>query len=175
MYTKTKLISFVAILFAMLYSCQKESLTIENDSKYNNTFSAKEGEGEDDDVKKVILHVEFESFGRTSQDCSGFGLCQFVICLNCCVDANGQVVDCPTSTPKIRAGTIMIPENSYLGTLTVQLNPNDSIQSEAIINQSILYVDSDIVGDSVTIKAGGYSYSPSIGQFGGYMLDVERN
>jgi hypothetical protein len=117
------------------------------------------------------MYITWASFGRELLACLGFGLCHFDACFNCCTE-NGNIVECPTSIPQMRAGIIRIEDGQSEGILTIKLNPNDPEQENAINNTLTLYVDEDIDNDGYIIHEGQYSYDPNVGNDGGYILNV---
>lgn len=120
-----------------------------------------------------IFYATWDGWGH-GEDCSGWGLCQFISCLFCCTDENGDIVDCDSGVPIYNSGTIDINSNSSEGFMTINLNPNDSAQNVAINNQKPLYIDSDLQDSHFTLHKGTYQFNSEIGNHGGYSVNVTK-
>lgn len=166
-----KIISFTAISLAVLLtSCTKE-VNESLPSANKTSIKTKPTGNQTNTVTYHYVYATFERFGRTLLDCMGWGLCYFEGCFNCCTE-NGEIVNCPTSMPVERAGIIRIPDGETEGILTIKLNPNYPEQADAISNELTFIVDEDIDNDGYIIHEGNYSLDPSVGNYGGYILNV---
>jgi hypothetical protein len=99
-----------------------------------------------------IIYATWDSWGRTSRNCRGWGLCNFAGCAFCCVD-NGVIVNCETGNAKEKAGKIVIDEETNKGYMCVELNPLFTDQKDAISNSSILYIDQDLENNGIVIDS----------------------
>jgi hypothetical protein len=168
-----KIIYLIAICIAVLFtSCTKEvdsSLLPANKT----SIKTKQTGNQTNSPTYHFVYVTWSSFGRAGLYCLGWGLCEFEGCFNCCTE-NGQIVDCPTSMPVERAGIIRIPDGEKEGVLTITLNPSYIEQANAISNELTLIVDVDIDNDGYIIHEGNYSFDSSVGNYGGYILNVTK-
>lgn len=110
--------------------------------------------------KKVIYYAEWESFGRTSRQCDGFGLCYFWDCWFCEVNMAR------------RQATVEFDDETMRGYLILPLDANRFEDIYAIQNKETLYVDSDIDNPNSVLHAGAYSYDPTVGVSGGYKITI---
>jgi hypothetical protein len=55
--------------------------------------------------EKHIYYASWDSWGRTSRDCKGAGLCNFTACWFCCTEGS-EIVDCDSR--QSRAGEFAI-------------------------------------------------------------------
>lgn len=154
-----KLNSFIrfAVLFPafVLMSCgtgdQQEELinsTIKQES--NNPSSS----------KKVIFSATWDDWGRTSRECKGFGLCHYNSCWFC-EPLGGKY-----------SGKVEVDDETNLGFLFIELDPSEEIQHDAISNESIFYLDNDLVSNNVTLHQGEYQFDSTVGSYGGYKINV---
>lgn len=121
-----------------------------------------------------IFHATWSSWGRTSLNCAGFGLCNYSSCWFC-----NQTI----AVQSDNYGTFVVDSSTNNGYLLIELNPNKPQQLEAINNRETLYVDQNITrpkddtaasskDNSVTILAGTYAFDDSIGTRGGYQVNA---
>jgi hypothetical protein len=163
------IISTLFILSLLTIFCTKE-----RELPINNKLNIKNGINKDD-VAKITYHVVYatwDEWGRMSLDCDGFGLCNFVTCFNCCTDDFGNIVDCPTNSKLPRTGKIIYIKGQSQSTMEVKLNPQFSDEANAISRKDTLHIDNNLENVFCTIKSGKYIFNPSIGEFGGYSVDV---
>lgn len=120
----------------------------------------------------VIFAITIDEWGRSSQDCDSWGLCNFDCCLFCCVDDDFNIVDCDSEEPVDNSGLIYCDPETSEGKLIIKLNPSYTEQEEAIINESIFYVDTNLENDDFIIHKGDYLFDENIGEYGGYNLYV---
>jgi hypothetical protein len=123
-----------------------------------------------------MYHAAWDEWGRAARNCDGWGLCNFVDCGFCCIDdLTGEQVDCLTGNPPDEnTAIVIIEEGSNFGTLTIKLDSNDPTQLVAISNQKALKIDQNLVGQYFTILSGSYAFDSSIGNNGGYAVDVSK-
>ena len=101
-------------------------------------------------------------------------MCNVEICGLCCT-VNGQIVPCDEGGGTTSTGTIVIDDNSGVGTMIYALDINDPQEANIINNGSAFHVDEDMAVTGVLILQGDYSYDPSIGNYGGYTIDAVEN
>jgi hypothetical protein len=119
-----------------------------------------------------VLYIAWDGH-RPKTDCtSGFGMCNVVSCVFCCV-VNGVIVDCDDDPDARISNAGAITEANSVYVLTFELNPDTPQHQDAIVNQSIFYVDHDFLVDGYVIKEGEYDYDATIGLHGGYLVEVE--
>lgn len=110
-----------------------------------------------------LLYVKWETEGRESKGCSGWGLCGLDVCAFC-------------DRPEARVAPITFNDVSGEGTLVVALDPDDPVHTEAIAEQSTFYIDEDIIIDNgtftITVQAGEYPFDSGIETSGGYTIPV---
>lgn len=181
-------IASLSIIFVV--ACSKPETTSRFEESTNTTKSFKTDfddnqnlKGLNDDLNEItsdpeppkfhIYFADWSEWGRTSKDCKKFGLCDFVDCWACC-EQGGVIVDCPTAERIPNSGTITIDLQTNIGYLVIELDPLYSDQADAILNQKTLYVDEDIVKSNAILHSGEYLFDPTIGEYGGYSLDVTR-
>ncbi|MFC6269599.1 hypothetical protein [Frigoriflavimonas asaccharolytica] len=148
-----KLIYGIAVL--ALFSCESDVLNsqLENSPKIESTNT------DDALARKVIFQASWDEWGRTSKQCNGWGLCNFHSCWFC------------ESTGKY-SGKVEVDSVTKEGYLFVVLDPNDLVQNDAIIGNSVFYVDNDIDNSIATLHQGAYNFDSSIGEFGGYKIAI---
>jgi hypothetical protein len=123
------------------------------------------------DKKEFHIYWGDGEFGRTSKNCKGIGLCNYVDCWFCCTE-NDVIVDCKSKKNIPNSGVVIIDNATKKGFLTVKLDPNNPSHLEAINNKSIFYIDVDLKGANFTLKKGEYKFNSNIGKNGGYIVDV---
>lgn len=158
------------MLFAALFLL----LTIGACTKSNNKITSTKNQSSSNNSKVSskpsyhLFYATWKAWGRKAKGCDGWGLCDFKACFSCTVD------EAKETSRYVAPGQVNTETNK--GNLTINLDPSDSASYQAITTQSPLYVDDDIISDdsnNVVIKAGIYPFNPSIGENGGYVLDVE--
>lgn len=160
------------IIFLIFTSCSENEETIINsvDSTENNineNYLKKE--------KEFHFHyADWDSWGRTSKSCSGFGLCNYVDCWFCCTE-HGVVVDCYDQNRVVNGGEIIIYDETKTGYLTIKLDPTKSEHLNAINNRQTLYIDNNISSVKTTLLKGEYQFDSSVGNFGGYIINALEN
>lgn len=109
-----------------------------------------------------LFYASWDGWGHGGS-CNGWGLCGFSCCFFC------DVVP-PTGL----GGAITYETETGVGSLVIALDPTDPTQNSAITNQSTFYIDNDLVSakDGTTIKAGQYTFDPTVGSHGGYTIPV---
>lgn len=139
----------------LLFSCESESLNsqVENSSLNESTVD------NSTTAKKVIFYASWDEWGRASRDCDGWGLCNFYSCWFC--EEPGQY-----------SGKVEVDDITNEGFLYITLDPTESIQNDAILGESIFYVDEDIDNSIATIHRGEYDFDSTIGEYGGYKIDI---
>jgi len=127
-------------------------------------------------VSFYLYHAAWDEWGRASRNCNGWGLCNFVDCSFCCIDdVTGEQVDCLTgNSPDENTAIVLIEEGHQSGTLTIRLDSSNPIQQAAISNQKTLEIDQDLTGQYFTVLSGSYAFDSSIGDNGGYAVDVSK-
>ncbi len=143
-----------------LISCEKETTeTVTPD----NVSANENGPQEQVSTKKpVIYHATWEEWGHESDDCEGWGLCNYTDCWFC---DDGSLID-------INHGQVTYDDETGVGILVIELNPDIPEQYTAIQGQATLWVDEDIVNEGSMLHAGEYAFDPSIGEYGGYSLNM---
>lgn len=58
------------------------------------------------------------------------------------------------------------------GYLFIELDPSEQIQNDAITANAPFYIDNNLEDDQIIIKSGVYQFDQTIGNFGGYKIDV---
>lgn len=162
-------LSLFTVTIIVLSSCSEDTIN-------NNSFESM-NKREPEPIKFHIWNADWDSFGRTSKNCDGIGLCYFTICWFCCTQ-NDVVVPCPeaqSSTPTSGGyGMIRIDKATNQGHLIIKLNPEKQIEQEAITGKEIFYIDEDIVNEEVgvVLLKGEYEFNERIGVYGGYLVDA---
>jgi hypothetical protein len=124
-------------------------------------------------TEKKEFHIYWGdgSFGRTSKNCKGIGLCNYQDCWFCCTE-NEEIVNCNDKKVIINSGVVIIDASTKKGSLTIKLDPNNPKHLEAISNKSTFYIDENLKGAHFTIKKGEYTFNQNIGKNGGYIVDA---
>lgn len=160
--------SVTLVCLFSLISCEKEAVNTIQEDPASKLISLNTKER-----KRHIIYVAWDGNGRTRHNCTGFGMCNVVACVLCCTE-NGVIVPCEDGNSQTIHDIGEIVEVSGDKYFIFKLNPEDNQHAEAINNQSILYVDSDLtVTNTVyTLEQGAYSYDANIGEHGGYTVPV---
>lgn len=116
-----------------------------------------------------IIYADWTGWGRTSMNCTGFGLCHFQSCTFCCTEGD-VIVSCRDKTRIPNSGIITIYNDTNQGFLTISLDISIDEQSEAIKNAKTLYLDTDLYSKDITLYKGEYKFDKSIGKYGGYVV-----
>lgn len=111
---------------------------------------------------KYIFYASWSEFGRTSRSCKGFGLCEFYSCWFC--DGNRD--------DRKYSARVEVDKETNVGYMFIELDLNDEIQKNAFLNKSSFFIDEDLISENVILKSGEYMYDKSIGENGGYKIDV---
>jgi hypothetical protein len=115
--------------------------------------------------KWYIFYVTWEEWGRASRNCAGWGLCNFYSCWTC------EIADRPGQY----SGKVIYNDETGRGTLSIELNQTEEIQTEAITWELPFTIDKDIVNGKVTLLKGIYKFDSKVGPYGGYLVDVLVN
>jgi hypothetical protein len=166
-----KYLFLLAVLTLSFISCsdneesiiKTETISQEYDVNYN-TFTKAEP------VKFHLIYVNWDSWGRTSRDCRGFGLCNYSSCTFCCTDANDNVVDCNSYGRIANSGIVTIFDETKQGYLIIKLSPADEYHLSVINNKEILYIDNDLTNEKLVLLKGEYLFDTNIGDYGGYKI-----
>lgn len=124
-------------------------------------------------TEKKEFHIYWGDgeFGRTSKNCKGIGLCNYVDCWFCCTE-NDIIVDCKSKKTIPNSGLVIIDTSTKKGILTIKLDSNIPKHLEAINNKSSFYIDVDLKGANFTLKKGEYLFNSNVGKNGGYIVDA---
>jgi hypothetical protein len=168
MKTRTKFTLLALFVGFVVFSCNKEfqnqTPTISSlEDEFNQSTSVSHPK---------IVYATWDGWGRISQECDGWDLCNFDICALCCVDDLGNIIDCENETEKLRAAEIITDSSTGIGVMVIKLKTSDTEQNNAINNTLTLSIDADIISDGYRIQAGQYGFDPNIGDHGGYELPV---
>ena len=118
---------------------------------------------ESENPRAVVVSFTFTP-GRQSKDCKGFGVCELV--------AFGiGIIELPPK-PETPKADIFAESN---GKFTAHYLLAEANQ----LSDTTLYIDNDLTGtdendQSYIIKSGAYAIDYSMGEFGGYVMDVEK-
>lgn len=104
----------------------------------------------------------------------GWGLCNYEDCWFCCIDENGQIIDCEGQQDVVKSAIITIDNETSEGTFVIKLNSAYDDQSYAITNESTFYIDDDLENEDFIIHRGNYLFNDGIGDEGGYVLDITK-
>jgi|GEM_PF-6502143 hypothetical protein len=154
-------LSFISTSFL---SCDKDdSNNIQSDKSENMNFNQISNAVSNSNAtnKYYIFYAEFD-WGRDSKDCESWGICNYYDCWFCDV-------------PSANTATIVINDDNKKGDFIIKLDPSVNIQNEAIINKKELYVDNDIITKLTTLHKGVYQFDNTIGNYGGYKLNITKN
>ncbi|MCF8458827.1 MAG: hypothetical protein K9H62_23060 [Bacteroidales bacterium] len=161
--------TLIATVFALLlFSCDRNDLkhdTLNDDT--SNFVHLK-------DQSFTVHYAAWDEWGRTSKDCDGWGLCNYVSCWFCCIDENNNIVDCDSFQDIVKSAIITIDTQTNEGTFIIKLNSFYEVQRDAINNESIFYIDDDIENEDFILHSGNYQFNDEIGDEGGYILDITK-
>lgn len=119
--------------------------------------------------------MTWTTWGRTSKNCDGNGLCNFeVVCWWCCTDANGNVVPCRSQSTSVNSAIGRIYDDTNTGYLTIKLDPIDSYHLNLITNRQSLFIDEDLENSDLVLLEGEYLFDENIGGYGGYEIAVRK-
>lgn len=163
-------LSFVFGVF--IISCQEnDSLdTIEKQTNLGGESNMRQPQ----ELTPRFFNVAWDEWGRASNDCDGWGLCNFSACFGCCFDEWDRQVDCETGQVLRMGGEIAIDTTTNLGYMTIKLDTSYDVQKDAIDNQWNFYIDEDIIEDDITLIKGVYPYDSGIGPNGGYEINASN-
>lgn len=126
------------------------------------------GFGQTAPVKEFhMLYVDWDSWGRTSRGCKGFGLCNFQSCTFCCTQGD-VIVSCKDKKRLPNSGIVKIDKETKLGFLIIALDANIQEQNDIIAKKEVLSLDKDLVSDNIILYKGDYKFDSSVGNSGGY-------
>lgn len=170
-------LAFFVIFSLLSYACSKTSELNNNkinNQKLDNILLCENNKNRlPPGVSGKIYHASWSEWGRTSQNCKSWGLCNYTDCWFCCInDETGQIVDCNTGNPIKNYGTIYYDDNIGIGKMLIEMNPEYADHQIAITGKLTLYIDNDIYGDKFILLKGEYSLNTEIGKFGGYVINV---
>ncbi len=151
----------LCVLFTLgLISCSDrgESIVPQSDifEKKNNSYQKKPEVG-------VLASFSFIP-GRKSKKCNGFGICELV--------AFGfTIIELPPKPEELKANVYESDDGNYFAELIL----NELYDSE----DTTFYVDEEILAsdenaNQYIIKAGNYVLDSSMGEYGGYSIDIEK-
>lgn len=158
-------------LFVVLFSCESDRDIYESNAE---SESISVSSNSPTASKWYIYYATFDEWGRASRDCDGWGLCNYRDCWGCWVNDKGTIVDPDNPNSTLNYGTVAIDDSTNLGTMTIELDPNISIQNDAILYQETLYVDEDIVNKNSILYKGDYLFDSNVGSHGGYTLNMKQ-
>lgn len=150
-------------LIASVVSCSDRTEMVESTpeviSKVNNSsYSGKRN------PVGVVASFEF-TYGRQSKGCHGFGVCELV--------AFGfEIIELPPTKDHNKA--------TIYKDATGELYALYTLNEKLLLEDKTFYIDEDIIGidkqnaTKYIIKAGNYQMDPTLGQFGGYDIKVEK-
>lgn len=172
-----KLFAFVLIAICAFYtSCDDNTtFTKEENSKQLSSKSIDSSPTDEQPVKIAIIHIGWDGkWGRTSKDCTGFGLCEAEICWFCCFDANHNRVPCSENDEYSARKSFKAEINldTKLGTLLIPMSHDTAEEINAINEHSIFYIDEDIIQPEFKIHKGEYIFESTVGDFGGYKVNI---
>lgn len=154
-------VAILVVCFLVFWGCQKESpskLAIGPDV----TLQPRAG------IK--IYTACWEEWGRTSQNCEGWGLCEFEDC---------WFWQDPCCGEEAYSGVIDFDDDEEKYFLTIKLANRDFLEIGAALSELPLYIDEDIIEEALDedwsylkIEAGVYPYLPNIGSNGGYRIPI---
>ena len=143
------------ILFSFDFlSCQM------NDSSVNPNGSSTSGNTSQlaKSPRKRLYCAAWSEWGRKSQKCGSWGLCNFSDCWFCSCD-------------QVNMKALVIFDDSLNRfNMTIELTQEDSKEVTAIANRLPLAIDADILSENLIVKAGSYPFDYKVGSFGGYII-----
>lgn len=134
-----------------LVSCEKENADTPT-NKTNTTTN-----------KWWLFYATWDEWGHKSANCGGWGLCNFDSCWTC------DVADRPSK----HKGKVLYDDQTGEGTMTIELEPTEDQQIEAINWKLPFAVDSDIINPNAILYKGMYEFNPNVGRYGGYILNIK--
>ena len=152
----------------VLYSCEKkEAIAIETETELPKL------------EKKYIIRLQWDPGHDENGFCVGaLGMCHVEFCAFCCFDANDVRIPCSQhESPNFNSGIVNMDDVTGTGKITLYLNPAEEWMDDVITNQSDFPIIEDLVvaGQGITILKGDYPYNASLGEYGGYEIDVIEN
>ena len=163
------ILSVITLIFVSCDNNESDNSNLELNNLHNSNQLNKI-----DPIKYHLVYANWESWGRTSKDCGGFGLCHFQSCSFCCTQ-DDVIIDCPKNQRLFNSGTIVIDKTTNMGFLIIELDPLDNIQLNAINNNEILYVDENLTNENIKLHKGNYQFDEEIGLNGGYKVIASMN
>lgn len=159
-----KLILAMGITLSAL-SCSDRNEEIVADTAVQTTSTSNASYAGKRDPNVAVMATFDFYLGRKSKDCNGFGVCGLA--------AFGiDIIELPTP-----------PKGQHRGSVVV--NEKGGIEGEILMDEKPLgdditfYIEDDIEGvdrngDVYILKQGSYEYDSTLGEFGGYTIDVVK-
>lgn len=116
-----------------------------------------------------LVYADWTEWGRTSRGCKGFGLCNFQSCSFCCTEGD-VIVSCEDRKRVPNSGIIKIDKETKQGFLTISLDVAIPEQNQAISKKETLYLDSDLISETIILYKGEYKFDQTVGKYGGYLV-----
>ena len=150
-----KNIILIFVLFTIFFSsCEKDNQIEKNQVSTKTVTNVR-------NARWYLYYCSWDSWGHGSS-CTGMGLCNYTDCWFCNVD--------DIQSPHI--GQVFYDKITKEGFLIIKLDLSEQIQKDAISNKSDFYVDNDIEKSNTILRKGIYSYDKTIGEYGGYKLNI---
>lgn len=165
---KNLFLPLLGIAFFFSWGCVKHNQVEIPNANSNSVFPVED--------RWTIYSACWEEWGRASNNCNGWGLCNFEDCW-------GWQTPCCGSSSLVHTGTIAYDVTTDMYMMTIMLNNTNTQEASAISAQTPLYIDEDIIDydpadqtwNSIKIEAGAYPFLPGIGNYGGYKIPVIFN
>ncbi|MDY8138404.1 hypothetical protein [Aquimarina sp. 2201CG5-10] len=173
-----KTLKFFTLLIGILFiSCSTENVEPSLEiSQIEDTTLTRENK------PRRVLKIEIP-LGRPKHECTGFGFCDWPTISVGCVDESGNSVPCdtpnalvtPNGNQTVNSTVFYEEREGYYFDLSFDV-PVDEYNEEELtleIDETYSLETEEIAGRNLIIQKGRYSYSKSIGKYGGVRVHLK--
>ena len=169
--------------FETLKSYQAKNVTRSAD------YEVVENDNQEEPEEITIIICSWDGWGRTSRNCTGFGLCHFEWFPNWKSlfeekEERGEMDESIITEEVADDPFVAEVKEDTLGNRYMDIVLAEPIGASNISNMPSLNLDTDVFSENpiqndsletyLVLKQGTYEFDPSLGSYGGYRVDVEK-